>query len=136
MLRLAKGDILIVDMSEPRVKNGTTDPTLIEQYINKGVAAYSSSNLHAKVFVFDDVAVVGSTNVSKYSDECSQKPPSLPQTRMSSVRPANLSLALLTTLTLLIAPTWPNAKSSIENLFGCRALACQAAKPPMTGPTP
>ncbi len=69
MLRLARGDVLIVDMSQPRVKCGATDQTLIEEYMDKGVAVYSSSHLHAKVFVFDNLAVVGSTNVSKYSEK-------------------------------------------------------------------
>jgi hypothetical protein len=69
MLRLAKGDVLIVDMSEGRVKVGATDPALIRQYMDKGVAVYSLQRLHAKVFVFDKTAVIGSTNVSKYSRE-------------------------------------------------------------------
>ena len=69
MLPLSKGDVLVVDMSEVRLRNGTTDPNLIEEYMNKGVAVYSSRRLHAKVFVFDDLAVVGSTNVSSYSEE-------------------------------------------------------------------
>ena len=67
MLRLAKGDLLVVDMSEARVKVGATDPTLIREYMDKGVTVYSFQRLHAKVFVFDRTAVIGSTNVSKYS---------------------------------------------------------------------
>ena len=47
MLRLAKGDVLIVDMSEARVKVGATDPALIRQYMDKGVAVYSLQRLHA-----------------------------------------------------------------------------------------
>ncbi len=67
MLRLAKGDVLIVDMSEARVKGGATDPALIRQYIDEGVAVYFLQGLHAKGFVFDNTTVAGSTNVSNYS---------------------------------------------------------------------
>ncbi len=69
LLRLGKGDVLVVDMSKARVKVGATDPALIRQYMDKGVAVYSLQRLHAKVFVFDKTAVIGSTNVSKYSRE-------------------------------------------------------------------
>jgi hypothetical protein len=67
MLRLGKGDILVVDMSEARVKAGGTNPSLIKEYLDKGVEVYSLRRLHAKVFVFDQTAVIGSTNVSSHS---------------------------------------------------------------------
>jgi hypothetical protein len=67
LLRLQRGDVLVLDMSLPRVRSGGTDLCLIEEYLKKGVRVYSYRSLHAKVFAFNNVAIVGSTNVSTYS---------------------------------------------------------------------
>jgi hypothetical protein len=67
LLPLGKGDTLIVDMSVGVVRSGATNPALIRRYVEKGVIVHSFRGLHAKVFVFDDTAVVGSTNVSTNS---------------------------------------------------------------------
>ncbi len=64
LLPLRKGDVLIVDLSKPCVASGATNPKEIRRYIKNGVSVYSHADLHAKVFVFGPVAVVGSTNVS------------------------------------------------------------------------
>jgi PLD-like domain len=48
-------------------RHGQTDPTELLYFINHGVEVHSVENLHAKVFVFGDVAVVGSMNVSRRS---------------------------------------------------------------------
>lgn len=67
MLPLGKGDTLIVDLSDGPVKSGSTDPSVIRRYFHKGVNVFSYRGLHAKVFIFDNTAVIGSTNVSSNS---------------------------------------------------------------------
>ena len=39
-------------------------PHEIEKYFNKDAKIFNCPNLHAKMFVFDDTLIVGSTNVS------------------------------------------------------------------------
>ena len=68
-LPLKKGSILVVDASEKAVKSGQTNPAELIKLRNKGVRIFSKPNLHAKVFVFGDVAFVGSTNVSENSED-------------------------------------------------------------------
>jgi len=67
ILPLSKGDSLLVDMSENTVRSGQTDPKEIEKYFKKGVDLFTCSNLHAKVYVFDDSLIVASANVSQNS---------------------------------------------------------------------
>ncbi len=69
LLPLKRGDVLVVDMSLASIRAGRTNPAEIEKYLKRGVEVYSCHNLHAKVFVFDDMAIVGSANVSKNSQE-------------------------------------------------------------------
>lgn len=64
---MEEGDLLIVDMSLGSVRAGRTNPSEIEKYLEHGVEVHSCSNLHAKVFVFDGKAVIGSSNVSRNS---------------------------------------------------------------------
>lgn len=63
-LRLGLGDVLVVDASESNVRSGNTNPYEIEKYIKNGVELFSYENLHAKVFVFGGLALIGSANVS------------------------------------------------------------------------
>jgi hypothetical protein len=67
LLPLKKGDFLVVDMSTRAAKSSQTDPREVRKFKKKGVEVYSCQNLHAKVFVFDNQAVVGSANVSQRS---------------------------------------------------------------------
>jgi PLD-like domain len=67
MLPLGKDDTLIVDLSDGTVKSGSTNPSVIRRYYQKGVQVFSCQGLHAKVFVFGNKAVIGSTNVSSNS---------------------------------------------------------------------
>ena len=69
MLPLKKGSRLVVDASKRTVKAGLTNPYELERYYKKGVKIYSHKDLHAKVFVFGDLAFVGSANVSKNSKD-------------------------------------------------------------------
>lgn len=66
-LPLAAGDVLVIDASETCIRSGATNPLEIEKYIKKGVELFSYANLHAKVFVFGNIALIGSANVSENS---------------------------------------------------------------------
>ena len=68
-LPLKKGSILVVDATDKAVKSGQTNPSELKKLQDKGVRIFSSPNLHAKVFVFGEVAFVGSTNVSENSED-------------------------------------------------------------------
>ncbi len=65
ILPLKRGDVLVVDMSRGTVEAGATDPREVRKYLRSGVEVYTCTNLHAKVFVFDDEVVVGSANASR-----------------------------------------------------------------------
>lgn len=67
LLHLDDGDTLVVNMSDASVKTGCTDPREVASYLDRGVRVFSVENLHAKVFVFDETVVVGSSNVSNHS---------------------------------------------------------------------
>ncbi|MCY1013407.1 hypothetical protein OV079_49350 [Nannocystis pusilla] len=58
------GDILVCNMGREALRAGTTNPFAIERLIVRGVDVYSHERLHAKVYVFGDLAVVGSANAS------------------------------------------------------------------------
>ena len=64
MLPLQRGSTLVVDMSPNTVKRGLTKPSEVLKLIRRGVDVHSVENLHAKVFVFGNWVVLGSTNVS------------------------------------------------------------------------
>ena len=68
ILPLSKGDILIVDASIENIRAGNTNPEELLKYSKNGVYTYSWEGLHAKIFVFDNVSFVGSTNISKNSE--------------------------------------------------------------------
>lgn len=68
-LPLRKGSILVVDATDKAVKSGQTNPSELKILQDKGVRIFSSPSLHAKVFVFGEVAFVGSTNVSENSED-------------------------------------------------------------------
>src|SRR4051794_33416057 len=67
LLPLPPNSRLVVDASDGAVKSGQTCPADLMRLQKRGVAIYSYQNLHGKVFVFGDVAFVGSTNVSNRS---------------------------------------------------------------------
>jgi hypothetical protein len=68
-LPLKRGSILVVDATDKAVKSGQTNPGELKKLREVGVRIFSMPNLHAKVFVFGGVAFVGSTNVSKNSED-------------------------------------------------------------------
>ena len=67
LLRLRRGDRLVVDMSTPTVRAGGTDPYEVEKLIRRGVQVFTRRNLHAKIVIADNSVVSGSANVSKRS---------------------------------------------------------------------
>lgn len=67
LLPLSNGSRLVVDASERSVASGQTCPADLIKLAKEGVAVYSVSNLHAKVFVLGSTAYIGSANVSRNS---------------------------------------------------------------------
>jgi hypothetical protein len=66
-LSLKKGDTLLVAMSLSNVSSGQVSPDDIQKLYDKGVSIYNLGNLHAKVYLFDTTAIIGSANVSNHS---------------------------------------------------------------------
>lgn len=64
LLPLRRGDELVVNASEPSLRSHATDPSALQAWTEKGVKAWSHGQLHAKVIVADDIAIVGSANAS------------------------------------------------------------------------
>ncbi len=67
LVRLKRGDRLVVDMSLTAVKQGVTDPREIRKLMRRGVEVFSRGLLHAKFFIIGDLLIVGSANVSNRS---------------------------------------------------------------------
>jgi phosphatidylserine/phosphatidylglycerophosphate/cardiolipin synthase-like enzyme len=63
-----KGDTLVVDASVLAVKNGETDAPLLRKLHERGVKLYDCTDLHAKILLLDDVAVISSGNMSSNSE--------------------------------------------------------------------
>lgn len=66
-LKLKTGDTLVVAMGLNNVKSGQVNPFEIEILLDKGVKLFNLSNLHSKIYLFDDKVIVGSANVSTNS---------------------------------------------------------------------
>jgi hypothetical protein len=67
LLPLRAGSCLIVKFDRQSVQAGQVNPREIVHLIKRGVEVHACANLHAKVFVFGNVAIVGSANVSDSS---------------------------------------------------------------------
>lgn len=67
LIKFKRGDILIVDASDGRIKSGETSAKALRAAVQRGALVFSRPNLHAKVYVFDRTAVIGSANVSHSS---------------------------------------------------------------------
>jgi len=68
-IRIGEGDRLVVDASDASVQCRQTSRDLLRELVDAGAEVYSYPGLHAKVMVFDSVAVVGSMNSSHFSRE-------------------------------------------------------------------
>ncbi len=69
LLRWRRGSVLIADLSEGRVREGSSSARGALRLLRKGVEVWSLQGLHAKVLLFDRHAVVGSMNLSEDSRE-------------------------------------------------------------------
>lgn len=67
-LPLVRGDLLITRFDDLAIKTGQIDPREIVKYLRRRVEIHAVANLHAKVFVLGNRALVGSTNVSASSE--------------------------------------------------------------------
>lgn len=67
LLPLRAYDTLIVDLAERTVRQGSTSIRAAETFFRKRVHLCHAEFLHAKLFVFDDVTIVGSANASGHS---------------------------------------------------------------------
>ncbi len=67
LLPLKRGSVLVVRADQATMEQGQTNPFELEKLVKRGVRVFPLKNLHAKVFVFRDWAVVGSMNVSSNS---------------------------------------------------------------------
>lgn len=68
-LKFGSGDILICDASISAIKNGNTDARTLLEFKKNGAQIFSCDNLHAKIIVCGKYAVIGSSNLSKSSEE-------------------------------------------------------------------
>ena len=68
-LPLRRGDVLVTRFDEETVRQGLVAPRAVVEFIRRGVEVHAVANLHAKVFVFGRVAVVGSANISNLSEQ-------------------------------------------------------------------
>jgi len=67
-LEFGRGDILVINASDPAIASGQTSAAAISAAQKRGAALYSLANLHAKLLVLGKFAVIGSANASKSSD--------------------------------------------------------------------
>jgi hypothetical protein len=67
LVRFRKGDVLVVDASKRAIACGETDAALLRMLQKREVRLYHCADLHAKVLLLDDVAVISSGNMSKSS---------------------------------------------------------------------
>lgn len=67
LLELRSGDLLVVNLENGTCRAGQTDPGVVRKMRDRGVRVFRSAHLHAKMMVFGDVVVVGSTNFSDSS---------------------------------------------------------------------
>jgi len=66
-LPLRRGDVLVTRFDDAAFAGGLVDPREVVKYLHRGVDVHAVANLHAKVFVLGDTAIVGSTNISARS---------------------------------------------------------------------
>jgi hypothetical protein len=67
-LNLAKGDLLVVDASDGKIKSGSTSAVLLEKLDARGVEIWSRPGLHAKVICLDETVIIGSANMSSNAE--------------------------------------------------------------------
>lgn len=66
-IQFGEGDKLVVDASDEQIAAGATSADVLGRAVRRGAQVYSCPKLHAKLMVFDNTVVIGSTNVSRLS---------------------------------------------------------------------
>jgi len=66
-VKFKEGDVLITDASDHAIKSGQTSAAVLKAALKRNAQIASISGLHAKVYVFDRCAIIGSANLSKES---------------------------------------------------------------------
>jgi hypothetical protein len=66
-LKFDKGDTLIVDASDNAIACGQTSALVLRRAYKRGAKIFSSDRLHAKFLILDNVAIIGSANLSASS---------------------------------------------------------------------
>lgn len=67
LLGLRAGDLLVTDASRAAIRSGETCAMLLRTLLRRGVKVHSCAGLHAKAILLDEVAVIGSGNMSRAS---------------------------------------------------------------------
>lgn len=67
-LKFGEGDVLVTDASDEAIKSGQTSASVLKAAYKRKATIASIPGLHAKVYVFDNVGVIGSANLSKESE--------------------------------------------------------------------
>lgn len=67
-LKFKEGDILVTDASDEAIKTGQTSVSVLKAALKRKATIASIPGLHAKVYVFDNKAVIGSANLSRESE--------------------------------------------------------------------
>jgi hypothetical protein len=67
LLPLRPGSRLVLKFDRGSVQSGQVNPKEVIRLIKDGVEVHACANLHAKVFVFGDITILGSANVSASS---------------------------------------------------------------------
>lgn len=72
-VKFGEGDVLVVDASRGAITSGETKAQVLLDAYDNGALIYHCPNLHAKLLVMDDTAIIGSGNLSgnsPYLHEC------------------------------------------------------------------
>jgi len=67
VVKFKKDDVLVVDASNLAIASGQTSASVLEKAVGRHAKVFSVKDLHSKVMLFDNVAVIGSANISDSS---------------------------------------------------------------------
>lgn len=67
-VKFGSGDLLVTDASDEAIKAGRTSASVLEGAVRRGAKVFSLPNLHAKIFLLDGTAIIGSANLSMSSE--------------------------------------------------------------------
>jgi hypothetical protein len=64
-LNFSQRDLLVCDASDVAIKTGMTSASVLRHFYKNGAEVYSFDGLHTKMLVADEMAVIGSANLSE-----------------------------------------------------------------------